>query len=258
MIVNNENIDKRTLNNIIELKKRFEKIKDMEWIIGNIDNTGSAGIIFERLLGIEKNDFEVPDYDNIEIKTKNIKWLDRDISLFCAEPDNDLLESERIVEKYGKNNNKITDTKNFSICVNAVNCKTYDGKYYFKLYVDETKKQISLKIFDYNYNLIEDRISWSFDMLKQKLFRKLKYLILSYYESKKANGQIYFNYKKINFYKLNNFDIFIDLIKKGKIKINFKIYTYQGEYRHGKMYNHGTSFTIGIQNIQKLFERVLM
>lgn len=239
-----------------ELEKKFYAVNDMGWILGNIDNTGSAGIIFEKLIGMNRNDFEIPDYHNIEIKTKNLKWLDREISLFCAEPDNDLLESVRIVEKYGKLNGKSPETKSFSLHVNTTKYKKYNEKYLFKLFVDENEQKIFLKVFDQNYNLIEEKINWSFDMLEEKLYRKLKYLALIYYESKKNNEQIFFYYKKINFYKIIDFTKFIDLIKKGEITINFKIYTYNGEYRHGKMYNHGTSFTINNYSINKLFKKI--
>lgn len=254
--INDLQIDVKTQENINELKRKFKSIKDMGWIVGNIDNTGSAGIIFERLIGKERNDFEIPDYDNIEIKTKNIKWLDRDISLFCAAPDNELLETERILEKYGKENKKMPGAKAFSISLDT-KYKIYNNKYLFKLSVDKKNEKIILKVYDKQFNLIEEKISWSFEMLKEKLLRKFKYLALIYYESRKNNGQIFFNYKEINFYQLIGFTQFIDLLEKGKIRINFKVYTYNGDYRYGKMYNHGTSFTINIESLDKLFKKMI-
>lgn len=249
-------IESQTKENINELKRKFEDVKSMGWIVGNINNTGSAGIIFERLIGKERNDFEIPDYDNIEIKTKNIQWLERDISLFCAAPDNELLETERILEKYGKENKKMPGAKTFSISLDT-KYKIYNNKYLFKLFVDKRNEKITLKIYDRQFNLIEKKISWSFEMLKEKLIRKFKYLALIYYESQKNNGQIFFNYKEINFYQLIGFTQFIDLLEKGKININFKVYTYNGDYRYGKMYNHGTSFTINIESLDKLFKKII-
>ena len=59
----------------------------------------------------------------------------------------------------------------------------------------------------------------------------------------------YYYYHTINFYKLRDFDTFINLIEKGIIEISFKIGYYKTGKRMGNIYDHGTDFSINIGNI---------
>ena len=53
-----------------ELKERINIIKEKGWIPCSHNNYGNAGLKLEKMLNINSGDFEIPDYNNIEIKTK--------------------------------------------------------------------------------------------------------------------------------------------------------------------------------------------
>ena len=69
-------------------------------------------------------------------------------------------------------------------------------------------------------------------------------------------GLGYYRYDSIAFYKLKDFKTFINLIDKGIIEITFKISTHKSGPKKGKVYDHGTDFSISIKDIDKLFDSV--
>lgn len=60
-------------NNIIKLKKIFDGIANKGWIMSSQKGTSGVGITFEKLIGKNKENFEIPDFEGIEIKTKITK-----------------------------------------------------------------------------------------------------------------------------------------------------------------------------------------
>ena len=127
------------------------------------------------------------------------------------------------------------------------------GLYYvYRLKVDRNSKIIRLYISDFEGNLLDSSVTWSFAYLKEKLYRKLKYLALIYAKSKYINGTEYFLYNRISFYKLISFDSFLELIEDGKIHIQFNArYIDNGVTK--KYHYHGTAFKIHEKDIQFLF-----
>ena len=68
--------------------------------------TTGIGYTFERLIGKEEENFPIADYRDIEIKVKR-KYSKGDITLFSANPDNEVFAIKRIYETYGTcNKNK--------------------------------------------------------------------------------------------------------------------------------------------------------
>ena len=55
-----------------DLKKKFDRIKKMDYIKGkNQKNTGDSGLTFENLIGKENDEFQIADYNEIEIVKNN-------------------------------------------------------------------------------------------------------------------------------------------------------------------------------------------
>ncbi len=74
------------MQEIKKLKKEFHTIKKMGWVKSVNEGKGSIGLTFENLLGKEKENFELPDYLGIELKTHQ-KYSKSYTTLFNATPD---------------------------------------------------------------------------------------------------------------------------------------------------------------------------
>lgn len=240
---------------IFYFRNKFQEIKKLGWIKSvNAGNNG-IGLTFEKLLGIEQNELEIPDYNGIEIKTKR-NYSKCYITLFSCKPEGKFYhEVERIKDTYGYPHKKYPQYKVLNNSVFA-NTKNKIGiNYYFKLDVCRKDNKIYLLIYDKAGNLIENNVFWDFDILKEKLYRKLKILayVKAYSKKDKLNGQEYFNYSQLQIFLLKNFEIFIDLIEKGIVRVNFKLNIKTKGDEIGKIHDHGTSFDILEKDLLKLY-----
>ena len=111
-------------------------------------------------------------------------------------------------------------------------------------------------MYDKKGNLIEDEVYWDFDILKEKLYRKLKYLAYVKALKKKIYDQKYFKYYEMKIYKLKDFKTFINLLDIGIIRISIKIGIYRDDKRKGNIHDHGTSFCIQEENLEKLYDLI--
>lgn len=239
--------------NIKKLKIEFKKIKEKGYIKGISNNFSSIGRTFENELNLPENNFSIPDYYGIEIKTRRT-YSKSSITLFNAEPNGkDLFEIERLKEKYGYPCKK---DRNYKVLyVEAYgNKNNYAGiKYQYKIDIDKKEHRVYLCIFNKYDKLIEKKVYWSFEYLKEKLINKLKYLAVINAWPKKIEGWNYFKYYKIDIYRLKNFNSFINLLEDGTIKLVIKIDIHLGKSNYGQTYNHGCGFAIKENDLVKLF-----
>ena len=236
------------MKEFLNLKKELDKIKHKNWIECS---EYSNGLMIEKLLKIPKNTFEVPDYDGIEIKSKK-RYGKSNFTLFNATPDNNFFEIKRIQKNYGYPDKENKKYKVFNINISAINEKIL-VKNSFKLFINYKKEFISLLVWDNKGNLIDSETSWSFSMLKEKLFRKLSYLCFIQTENKIINNVKYFKITNYNFYKLISFNNFLKLLESGKICISFKIGVFKSGKRIGQIRDRGTSFSLDYRYINSLF-----
>lgn len=239
-----------------ELKIEINKIKKMGWIPYEQNNFGNVGLQLEKLLKINAENFEIPDYKNkIEIKSKISKYENK-ITLFNATPDSYLFEIKRIHKLYSYSDRNNPEYKILNQEITSNNKTKIKYNVYFSLKVDRKKKIIQLLVHDKNGNLIDDKTAWSFELLKTKLLRKLQYLC--YIEADKfyIKGQNYVKYKNDYYYTLKSFDKFIDLIEEGIISFRFKIGVFKTGNKKGQLHDHGTSITIDKDNLNLLFDEI--
>ena len=241
-------------NNIVKLYNSFTEIKKLGWIESNCTGSGAAGIMLEKLLGLSNNKFELPDFYGIELKTKR-KNSKSFISLFCAAPDGKYLFSTKdIVNKFGWPN-KTFKNLNVLFCDVYGNKKVDVGiKYMMKLNVDYNRKRIYLSVYSRSSGLLlsANDFYWSFELLEEKLIRKLELLAWVYIKNKRIKNKVLFCYDEIKFYKLLSFEKFCELIDIGVIRISFKVGV-KSLNGHTKNIDHGTSFSISENDIEKLF-----
>lgn len=238
------------------LNRKFLSIEKQGWIKTLRNGASGIGYTFELLIGKTEENFPIPDYNGIEIKTsRRTSW--GKIHLFHATPDGDFLfPIKDIIKTLGYPDKDYPEYKVFYAITNTKKYTYIGCNKKIKLMVDRKKGKVYLVAknkYDKDYNLY---ISWSFDMLRQRVNLKLKYLAIVKAASKKINGVEYFKYNQIKYYKLKNFDTFIDLIEAGIIDVAFTVGIYKKGKRLGQTHDRGTLFTINEKNIEKLYEKL--
>lgn len=241
--------------NLIELKKNFEKIHKMGFVKSMRKGTTGLGYTFECLLGKKEDQDITPDYKGIEIKCK-LGYSKTDLNLFTSSPARDReIATNYIFQKYSYH---LYGNENL---YRLFTRKIYYGTKYelygysFKLKIDYINKKLLIQSF-YNDIFCENVCYWNFDDLQNHLITKLNYLALVVGYPTVKNGEKYYKYYTIKFYKLKSFEMFLKLIEKGDIYV--LIYLREGLNKLGdyKIINNGVSFRIKTSNLYKLFNNI--
>lgn len=241
---------------IKKLKEEFIKIKEKGWVKSLNRGSNGIGFTFEALLGIQKNELEIPDYNGIELKTRRYSSTSY-IILFSCKPEGKYYhEVERIKDMYGYPHRKF---KQYKVLNNSAYNNKYNKigqNYYFKLDVDKIERKIYLLIYNKYKKLVEREVYWDFDILEEKLCRKLKILALvkAYSKKYRCENCEYFKYNYMRIYYLKSFEKFINLVESGEIRVNFKLNIKTAGDKIGQIHDHGTSFDILEKDIPKLFD----
>jgi len=239
------------------LISNFKKIKEKGWHVKKTANPGEFGINFERLLGKENDNFQIADYNGIEIKTKSYSNYSNYITLFNLTPlGNDFFEINRLKDIYGYPD---SDLKNCKVLNGDIYYKSKNkigSKYYFQTEIDVKCEKIRLLIFDKYGNLIDKSTFWTFNSIKERLKIKVKYLALIKVQTKIINKKKYYNYQSMKIYKFKNFADFIKAIEHDYIRIQFKIGVFKSGKRIGQTHDRGTGFQISEKNIESLYTKI--
>lgn len=239
-----------------ELYNKFLEIRNMEYVQSINNNYGGIGLTFEKLIGHERESFNFPDYYGVEVKTKRA-YSKAQISLFTATPDGEnLFEIEHLREEYGYPDSDITDFNVFNGVVYGNKLSLVGIKYKFKLDVDYKKQKVYLIIFNRYGVIIERKIFWTFENLKDKLCRKMNALAFISAWPKKIDNNIFYKYYRIEFYRLKGFEKFLELLKDGNISVTFRVGIFKAGKRKGQTHNQGVSFGISEDDLSLLFDRI--
>jgi len=239
-----------------ELYKNFICIKNMGWTKSLRSGTTGIGYTLETLLHKQEENFCIPDFNSIEIKAIH-KYGKNIIHLVNVSPDGDFLfPIKRIVEILGYPDKDFPQYRVFQM---SVSTKEYTKVGFYKkikLLVNYEKKKIELIGINNQGKDLSLNVSWSFELLQERLNSKLQFLSIIKADSKKIDNCEYFHYTQIKFFKMKNFDTFISLIESGKIIITFKIGIFKSGDRLGKTHDRGTDFSIFENDIQYLYKRI--
>ena len=239
-----------------KLEELFLSIKNMGFIKSKRRGDTGIGYTFEELIKKPEENFPIPDFNSIEIKTFRTK-SNKAIHLFSSTPDGDFLfPIKRVVDILGYPDKTMKEAKVFNVDFRGN--KTRWIGYYKKgmIKVNREYNKIDLIAYDNKGNNLNVDTSWSFDMLKNKLYLKLTNLAVISADSKYIKGEEYFNYNSLKFYKLKNFDTFLDLIEKGIISICFNVGVYRSGRRIGQPHDRGVNFSIYQSDLLLLFDEV--
>lgn len=244
------NIDK----SIKLLKSKFEKIRKMEYVKSVRRGSTGVGATFEFLLGKEEDSLEIPDFYGIEIKTRR-SYSKSLINLFTAVPTGSTFyEVKRLRDKYGYPDIHDKSLKRLNTMVSANELIKVGVFYNFRLKINRELNKLILCIYDNNYKLIDESTYWDFDILEEKLLRKMKFLALVKAWPKKIGDIDYFKYYRMDLYRLKGFDAFLKAIEEGIIKVKFTIGNYYDESRYGMVHSHGVSFSVAYEDLEKIFD----
>lgn len=236
------------------LQRQFKRIKNMGYVKSVRRGSTGIGATFEALLGKSEESFSIPDYYGIEIKTKR-SYSKAYITLFNAVPTGSCYyEVKRLRDIYGYRDPVDVRLKQLNVDIYANRLNRVGVKYYFDLMIDRNLEKVFLCVYDRNKVLIDKSTYWDFDILKEKLYRKLWVLALVKAWPNRMGGWEYFKYYKMNIYILKDFDCFIDLIDKGVIKLILKVGSYHDDKRYGQVLSHGVSFCIREDDLIELFD----
>jgi hypothetical protein len=244
--------------NIMILSKMFENIENIGWVKSHQEGYGGLGRTFENLIGKKEENFEWPDFEGIEIKTKRLQTKYDYINLFSYRPESNYVdEILRLRDTYGYPDKIIKNVKVLNISLFANKNTKLKDKFIFKLKIDRGNEKIFLCVYDVFGNIIEKTSYWCFNEMEKKLFRKMKITAIVEADTKIINNQEYFRYKSIRFYRLKNFSNLLDLFEKGSAYITFKIGVNRSGNKINQIHDHGTSFSVKLNNLNQLFEEIL-
>jgi hypothetical protein len=236
------------------LQKKFLEIKKLGYVKTIRGGSTGVGATLEKLLDKPEESFEIPDYYGIELKTKRA-YSKSSITLFNAVPTGGTYyEVKRLRDTYGWPTKGNKEVKSLYAMVSTKSCEKVGLFHYYKLDVNVSEERIYLEIYDLNWELIDKETYWDFDILKEKLERKLQVLALIKAWTKTVNNEEYFNYYKMNIYVLKSFDSFIKALLEGKIKINLRITTHTDEKRYGNVDSHGVGFEIVEDDLLEIYD----
>lgn len=245
------------INSIIRLNEKFIKIKNLGFVDGiNEKSKGNAGITFENLIGKENDNFQIADFDGIEIKVQN-SFNSRLIRLFSLVPSNCFgIELKRLRNCYGKNDYFFKNVKTLQGFISTTTISKISNEYKFQLKIDYLNEKLYLLVFDKSNNLIEKKVYWDFDDLSKIFERKLNILAIVNFKKKKTNNNTQFHYTEINYYKIKSIVVFFKLIELGKIKINFDLGIYRSGKRIGKEHDNGIFFYLNNSDFHDLYYKI--
>lgn len=240
---------------IIEsFKADFEKIKGKEFISLRRGDTG-IGKTFEEIMNIPENNSKIADYKGIlEIKSKR-EYSQSMLTLTTKSPSHPNRVNSLIREKYGRPDANFSDVKVLHTTIKATDFNSFDGKYGFKLEVDDLERRIYVIIKNLQTNQVEPKsIYYSFDDIKEIIETKLEYIAFIDAKSEKIDGKEKFTFKSAILLHGLTIDKFIEGVKKGYILYDIRLGAYgKGCKNEGKPHDHGSGFRIKRIDIPRIF-----
>ena len=246
-----------TQDSILCFINKFQEINALDWVPSVRKGPTGVGATFEYLMGKNEENFAVPDFMGIEIKTKRVTSLSY-VTLFNATPDSHIIMgARRLLNLYGYPDKIIKEANVFQNSIYGSHYTSTGFKYRFKLFVNYEKKKVYLQVYDRYFRLIEEKTYWTFEMLREKLERKLQFLAVVSAESEMRGDEEYFKYTKFHLYKLKDFNTFLKLMEFGIIRVTFKMGVFRDEKRYGNTHDRGTSFDIDFKELELLYEKII-
>lgn len=208
-----------------------------------------VGDTLESLLGIRTNNRTDADFEGlIEIKAKSGKTLD---TLFTLRPrfDGTRIEQYEPIDRnrvsafarvYGYDSEAHPGYSSLYITIGSLASPQNSQGFY--LHVNDEGRTVNLVWRNPDSSRSEVAAFWTFDDLREELYRKHPSTLWVKAESREVDGMVQFKYREIAFSRAPQFTTFLSLIKAGIVTYDWRGYiTKEGRYT-GK--NHGNAWRI--------------
>lgn len=228
----------------------MREIASRGWIKTVSYGDTGIGATLESCLGIQINSNKLPDYKGIEIKAKRVRGIRAKTrnTLFAQVPDwkiSTLKSSAEILDKYGYFRGS---EKKLYCTVKSLNPNSQG----LILKVDETRDLLH-EVYQAN-DLVENVVSWKFDLLRERLLTKHNETFWVGAESTKIDGIEHFYYKKILHTQLPYASNFHTLCHEGIVTMDHLI----KRSEDGRVVEKGPLFKISETNFELLFPPALV
>ena len=241
-------------SDFILLKKEFERIKNMGFVKSLRKGPTGFGYTFETLLGKKEDQECKPDFRSIEIKCK-LAYLNDHMTLFSCAPKRDNGPAlNYIFENYHFPN--LVGEQIFSLKIFSRYTINKDG-FEFRLFVDYVQEKVFLNSY-LDKKFIENICYWDFQVLKEKIITKLSNLAIVEYYPHNINNELFIKYTNITFYKLKDFETFLQLLNSDVICVEFSLKKVKDASGMVYINTHGVLFRIRKENIEKLFTKIIV
>ena len=230
------------------IKKEFLRIKKMGYICNTKKISNGIGNFFNSNINTKL-------LKNVDIKSKG-NYTRVYKKLFLAPPDGDSEYIKRLYKNYSYQD-QIDKRYRILGCFIQANCSTFIGaRFLFRLKIKYDEEKVFLTICDRNFTIIEEKVYWTFDSLKNNLKNNFPTLVLIKAWSKTIKGLEYYKYYDIEFLELKSFSSFLKLLEDGTIRISLKIGTFRKGSKKGQINNFGTYFEIQELDYEKLYTKL--
>lgn len=255
---------------IDELIRRYNEVRNKGWVPCNrIGNDGGAGNTLEDHLGIAENNFSLPDFGEIEIKTQKMETGSL-ITLFHKEP-KPARSVPKLLKAVGWRHNEAG--LKYGLDEMSFRSTTYGNRFSVRGFIIRVENGRLEFVFDpqrvdgvavdrtgiyptYSEWLsdVQSRnphydsvfpVYYAFDELEAQLVKKLSHTFFAMCKTKKIAGRKHYQYSDAWVLKNVKAGMFRQLIQDGRIQLDFDART-----RH----NHGTKIRVKREYFKELFD----
>ena len=256
-----------TLENLV--KKLRTEVQDKWHPEGRVGNDGSAGNTLEDLLGVEENNLRIPDWGEIELKTKQEKSSSL-VTLLHREPQPSAVVPKLIKAlgwahanagaKYGLNEMSFRSTTQANMASDrGFQIVFGDGRVQFifdpsKVATDKKDRTKQYATYGDWLKDVESRsphysdlfpVFWEQEFLENELIKKLDKTLFVVAKAKKIGGIRHFKYETAVLLKDFDSSKFQSIFEEKGLYIDFDART---------NHNHGTKVRIDVRKIRHLFK----
>lgn len=243
------------MSNKDKIIKRFNDVKALGYVKSHRKNNTGIGKTFEDYIGVVENNIDKPDLFGYEIKSHREESASY-ITLFTKSPNFPSKANTYLCDKFGTPYENNADMKKLHTSMFADRYNSYMGKYAFKLLNDKNAQVVKIGVYNLRTKrLIDDKVGYTYECLRNILKNKLKDLFYVGAERKSKNGEEYFYFNKAEIYSNPAFEKFLSLLEKGKIMYDIRIGSYKSGKNMGKPHDHGSGFRILESDLKLLYSK---